>query len=51
MRIKTMFARLVMAVKTENKDLESRHKYYFYFKPHFCDSQHQNHKDPQELCG
>lgn len=50
MRKKCMFAGFVIAVKTENKDLESRQKQYFYFKPRFCEPQHQKYKAPQELC-
>lgn len=51
MRKKCMFAGFVVAVvKTENKDSEPRHKEYCYFKPHFCELQHQKYKAPQELC-
>lgn len=45
-----MFAEFAIVVKTENKDSSSRHKKYFYFKNHSNESQHQKHKDPQELC-
>jgi len=44
-----MSAGFATVVKTENKDLSSRHKKYFYFTNSFYEPQHEKYKDPQEL--